>query len=152
MRTQPAFLLLGALLFAPTLLLLHAQHPGRAMRPFGSDAELLQYLAVIDRARPSRQAPADRTCSDTTRLKPGDKQVVITGRVSDTAGYAIANAQVYAVGRCTTSGADGKYRLGLPDGALGIGPGCGLPPRSSGIARPSATSPSAAGRPVRTSS
>ena len=118
MRTQPAFLLLGALLFAPTLLLLHAQHPGRAMRPFGSDAELLQYLAVIDRARPSRQAPADRTCSDTTRLKPGDKQVVITGRVSDTAGYAIANAQVYAVGRCTTSGADGKYRLELPDGAL----------------------------------
>ena len=47
MWTAPALLLL----FAPTLPLLHAQHPGRAMQPFGSDAELLQYLAMIDRAR-----------------------------------------------------------------------------------------------------
>jgi hypothetical protein len=29
MQTKPALLLLGALLFAPTLPLLHAQHPGR---------------------------------------------------------------------------------------------------------------------------
>jgi hypothetical protein len=78
MRTKPALLLLGALLFAPTLPLLHAQHPGRAMRPFGSDAELLQYLAVLDRARPSRQAQVDRSCSDTTRLALGDKRVVNT--------------------------------------------------------------------------
>jgi hypothetical protein len=118
MRTKPALLLLGALLFAPTLPLLHAQHPGRAMRPFGSDAELLQYLTVLDRARPSRQAQVDRTCSDTTRLAPGDKRVVITGRISDMAGKAIANAQVYALGRCTTAAADGKYQLELPDGAL----------------------------------
>jgi hypothetical protein len=118
MRTKPALLLLGALLFAPTHPLLHAQHPGRTMRPFGSDAELLQYLAVLDRARPSRLAQVHRTCSDTTRLAPGDKRVVITGRISDTAGNAIANARVYAAGRCTTAAADGKYQLELPDGAL----------------------------------
>src|SRR5437667_1436073 len=118
MRTQPALLLLGALLLAPTLPLAHAQHPRSAMRPFGSDAELLQYLAVLDRARPSRQAQVHRTCSDTTRLAPGDKRVIITGRISDTAGSAIANAQVYALGRCTTASADGEYQLELPDGAL----------------------------------
>jgi hypothetical protein len=113
MRTKPALLLLGALPFAPTLQLLHAQHPGRAMRPFGSDAELLQYLAVVDRARPSRQAQADRTCSDATSLTPGDKRIVITGRISDTAGSAIANAQVYAADRCTTAAADGPPTNGL---------------------------------------
>jgi hypothetical protein len=118
MRTQPALLLLGALLLAPRLPSAHAQNLGPTMRPLGSDAELLQYLAVLDRARPSRQAQVDRTCSDTTRLAPGGKRVVITGRISDTAGNAISNAQVYALGRCTTGSADGKYQLELPDGAL----------------------------------
>jgi hypothetical protein len=118
MRTKPALLLLGAVLFAPSLPSLHAQRPRHAMRPFGSDAELLQYLAVLDRARPSRQAQVNRTCPDTTRLAPGDKRVIITGRISDTVGNAIANAQVRAVGRCTTAGADGRNQLELPDGAL----------------------------------
>jgi hypothetical protein len=116
MRTKPALLLLGALLFAPTLPSAHAQHSGRSMRPFGSDAELLRYLAVLDRAR--RQVQVDRTCSDTTRLAPGDKRVVITGQVRDTAGSAVANARVSALGRCTTTGADGQYQLDLPDGVL----------------------------------
>jgi hypothetical protein len=73
MWTKPALVLIVALLFAPTPPLLHAQRTGRVMRPFGSDTELLQYLAVIDRARASRQAQVDRTCSDTTRLAPGDE-------------------------------------------------------------------------------
>jgi hypothetical protein len=114
-------LLLGVLLLAPATLSAHAQDdagPRRAMRPFGSDAELLQYLAAVDRARPSRRPQERDVCADSVGPARGDKRVVITGRVRDPAGSGIASARVSALGRCTTAGSDGEYRLELPAKAL----------------------------------
>lgn len=123
MWTRPALLLLGVVLLAPSTPLAYAQHdarPRRAMRPFGSDAELLQYLAAVDRARPSRRPQAHDACADSVGPAPGDKRVVITGRVRDPEGSGIASARVSALGRCTTAGADGGYRLELPAGSLTV--------------------------------
>jgi hypothetical protein len=117
MWIRHALLLLGVLLLAPTTPVAHAQddaRPRRAMLPFGSDAELLQYLAAVDRARPSRRPQAHDACADSAGPAPGDKRVVITGRVRDPAGSGVASARVYALDRCTTAGADGGYRLELP--------------------------------------
>jgi Carboxypeptidase regulatory-like domain/Beta propeller domain len=122
MWTRPALLLLGALFLAPPFVLAqHDARPRRTMQPFGSDVELVQYLAALDRARPSRQHLADYACADTARLAPGGKRVDITGRVRDPAGTPIANARIWALGRCTTAGADGRYRLELPAAALATG-------------------------------
>ncbi len=121
MCARPALLLLGVLLLLPATQSAHAQdyaRPRRAMRPFGSDAELLQYLAAVDRARPSRRPQGHDACADTVGLAPGDKRVVITGRVRNPAGSGLASARVSALGRCATAGADGGYRLELPPKAL----------------------------------
>lgn len=121
MWTRSVLLLLGALLFAPATPSAHAQdgpRPRSAMRPFGSDAELLQYLAAVDRARPSRRPQPHDACADSVGSVPGDKRVVITGRVQDPAGAAIASARVSALGWCTSAGTDGGYRLELPSKVL----------------------------------
>ncbi len=119
MRTQPPLLVLGTLLLAPALSLAQAQHPHSTMPSFGSDAEFLQYLAALDRARASRQAQGHPSCTNTGGLPPGAKRVVITGRVRDPTGSGIANAQVFAFDRCTSADVDGSYRLELPDSVLG---------------------------------
>jgi len=81
MRIRPALLLVGALLLAPPFVLAqHEAHPRRTMRPFGSDAELVQYLAALDRARPSRQFAGSAPCADTASSSHAGKRVVITGR------------------------------------------------------------------------
>jgi len=95
MWTRPALLLLGAILLASATPPAQAQdyaRPRRTMRPFGSDAELLQYLAAVDRARPSRRPQEQAVCADSADPATGDKSVVITGRVRDQAGGGVANA------------------------------------------------------------
>jgi hypothetical protein len=107
MQTRHALLLLGVLLLTPPGPLAHAQHgfrPHRAMRPFGSDAELLHYLAELDRARPSRRPrPGRLQLVRRHHLRPAPgKRVVITGQVRDAA-EPIANAGVFAFDRCTVA-------------------------------------------------
>jgi hypothetical protein len=89
------------------------------MQPFRSDAELVQYFAVLHRSQPSRSGPQP-TCerADTTT----GKGYVITGRVQSSTSDPLANVTIFtAVGSCTTTASDGSYRLVIPRNQLRSG-------------------------------
>jgi len=52
------------------------------MRPFGSDAELLQYLAAVDRARPSGRPPERDVCTDSLGRSEGPADGLLGSRAS----------------------------------------------------------------------
>jgi beta propeller domain-containing protein len=94
MRIRPLLPVLSLLTLATSAALAqHGPSPKRTMRPFRSEAELLQFFAVLDRERPARVPPA-ASCADSTAARKSRKDYVITGRVRSSTGDPVGNALV----------------------------------------------------------
>jgi hypothetical protein len=114
MRTRSLFPALSLLALATSSALAQqVPTPRRSLKPFRSDAELVQFLAGLDRQRP-RQTVASVSCTGTAGVEQSKKHHLITGRVQGSNGTPVANAFVSGIGICTQTASDGRYRLLIP--------------------------------------